>query len=125
MSHKARTKAQVIHQTGALLLIDDSADNAVESSRAQTDCPVLLFGSYPWNAVVLDPDQKDELDNLTYVDMVSRGLLDKVEERRRKRIEAGWLPDHVERVADWDAAVEWVDRWEASGRPPLRTNLAT
>lgn len=108
-----------MHTTNALLLIDDSAENALEASRASPPVKVLLFGRYPWNEVLLRPEEVDEVDGMKYVDWQERGLMDEVEERRRRRQEEAWLPDHVERVGDWDEVVLWLERWERDGRPAL------
>lgn len=119
VSHHKRTKAEVVHQTQALLLIDDSAENALDASRADPPVKVLLFGQYPWNAVIGAPERDDEIDKMTYVEWGQQGLMGRVEERRKKRIEEDWLPDHVERVASWDEVVRWLEKWEADGRPAL------
>ena len=102
------------------MLIDDSAENALEASIAEPPVSVLLFGRYPWNEVVSkspsDHGQSDKeeggIDQMTYVE----GLLPLVEERRRKRVEEGWVPPHVERVGDWEDVVQWLNKWEESGR---------
>jgi hypothetical protein len=61
----------------------------------------------------------DDEDKMTYVEWQNRGLLDQVEKRRKERIERGWLPEHVERVSDWNEVVQWLQRWEDKGRPSL------
>ena len=119
LSHSPRTKAAVVHQTGSLLLIDDSAENALDASRASPPVKVLLFGKYGWNRVVLTPEQSDELDQATYAEWQAAGQMDEVAARRRKREEEGWLPDHVERVDDWQGVVAFMKRWEADGRPRM------
>lgn len=119
MSHSPRTKASVVHQTQSLLLIDDSAENALDASRASPPVKVLLFGQYGWNRIILDPKQSDELDQATYAEWEAKGLMSEVEERRRKRIEEGWVPEHVERVDDWQGVVQFMDKWESDGRPAL------
>ncbi|KAF7320185.1 Protein kinase domain-containing protein [Mycena kentingensis (nom. inval.)] len=42
------TKAQVCAELKAQILIDDSAENAIQVSTASTPTPVLLFGEYEW-----------------------------------------------------------------------------
>lgn len=122
VSHKKRSKAEVVHQTQALFLVDDSAENAVDASRADPPVHVLLFGEYPWNAIVPrkdrpadDPLADPEDDRMTYKDKERLGLLAKSEERRRRLIEEGWVPKGVERVKDWDAVVRWVEAKEQDG----------
>jgi hypothetical protein len=104
----------VIHQTGAQLLIDDSSENAYESSIASPPARVLLFGDYPWNAIVHQPNRLTEEDKLTYVEKEKRGILDRAQERRKELIAEGWLPQGVERVKDWDEVVRWVETHEDS-----------
>ena len=119
LSHHKRTKAEVVHRTNALLLIDDSAENALEASRASPPVKVLLFGRYTWNEVLLRPEEADEVDGMKYVDWLEKGLMGEVEARRTRRLQEGWLPDHVERVGDWDQVVARLERWEKAGRPAL------
>lgn len=78
---------------------------------------VLLFGRYPWNEVVGPPEEMDELDGGTYVEWREGGKMEEVEKRRKGRVERGWMPDHVERVGDWDEVVRRLERWEEEGRP--------
>jgi hypothetical protein len=83
---------------------------------AEPPAKVLLFGNYPWNAVLkprkgqggVDDEEGMELDALPYVEKVERGLLQKSEERRKRLIQENWLPEGLERVKDWDAVLRWV-----------------
>lgn len=43
---------------------------------------------------------------------MSKGLLAEEEEKRRKEVEEGWLPDGVERVRDWRGVISWVEELE-------------
>lgn len=96
-------------QTNALLLVDDSAENAMTCACLQPAKTVLLFGSYPWNAEVRPPHVEPHPDeSKTYVELEAEGKLYEARERRRQRIEHGWLPEGVMRVKDWEAVVEFV-----------------
>lgn len=106
------TLAQIVHSTSSLFLIDDSADNAYEAVNASPPCKVLLFGSYPWNAIVRNPHDTIDLDGLSYGEKEQRGLLEESAARRKELMEKGWLPDGVERVKDWEAVMEWVKAFE-------------
>ncbi|EIW67034.1 hypothetical protein TREMEDRAFT_34170 [Tremella mesenterica DSM 1558] len=112
VSHKKRTKAEVVHQTGALFLIDDSAENAADAAGANPPVQVLLFGDYPWNSVVWPSKSEKGVEELTYVEREERGLQEEFEKKRLKAIEIGWTPDGVERVKDWKEVVNWVKEWE-------------
>ncbi len=101
-----------MHSTGALFLIDDSSENALDASTAIPPCKVLLFGRYPWNAVVHDPEQSIPEDSLPYYEKAEQGLLEESERRRQKLIQQGWLPHGVERVSDWEEVVQWVKEYE-------------
>lgn len=93
-----------------MFLIDDSAENALQAANASPPAKVLLFGDYPWNAVVLHDEGQAE-DTMTYVELKEAGLLEKRAERRKKLIEEGWLPDGVERVRNWDEVIAWVEKY--------------
>lgn len=115
VSHKKRTKHEVMKQTNAILLVDDSAENALSAAKAPEPPRVLLFGSYPWNAEIVPPHGHGEAhpdDKLIYIECEKCGGLDQRKERRQQRIERGWLPDNVSRVKDWDAVVNWLEGLE-------------
>jgi len=80
---------------------------------------VLLFGKYGWNRVILAAETSDEIDQATYVEWEAKGLMGEVEERRRRRVEEDWVPDHVKRVDDWEGVVGFLEKWEKNGRPAL------
>ncbi|ORX36841.1 HAD-like domain-containing protein [Kockovaella imperatae] len=125
MSHHKRSKADVVHETEALFLIDDSAENALDASRSKTPCQVLLFGDWPWNRIIRDPDDRLPEDVILYVDAKDKGLLDRVESRRQELIERNWIPHGVERVSNWEQVIEWVEDWEKDGCPPLPRQRAS
>ncbi|WVR07247.1 hypothetical protein IAU60_004288 [Kwoniella sp. DSM 27419] len=118
VSHHKRSKAEIIHKTSSLFLIDDSSENAYDVSTSthphSGPVKVLLFGDYPWNAVVHDPTQKTELQSLTYNEKEKRGLLEEYERVRTGKIQEGWLPQGVQRVSSWTQVVAWVEDWERS-----------
>ena len=100
----------MVHETGSLFLIDDSAENALEASIADPPAKVLLFGEYPWNAVV--PRHSTKSIGMTYVERVKEGKLAEWEEQRERDIAEGWLPSGVERVKNWAEVLEWVDAFD-------------
>ena len=102
---------QIVHSTKSLFLIDDSAENALHAANHSAPAKVLLFGDYPWNAVV-QHDQEEPEDTMTYVQLKESGRLEKRAERRKKLIQEGWLPEGVERVGNWGEVIEWVKRSE-------------
>jgi hypothetical protein len=107
---------QIVHATNSLFLIDDSAENAYEASTHTPPAHVLLFGTYPWNAVVHRPENAVAEDKMTYVEKEARGVLDKFAQRRQDAIKEAWLPEGVERVGNWQEVVQWVKSAEADGR---------
>lgn len=109
VSHHKRTKHEVMMQTNALLLVDDSAENAITCARLDPPKKVLLFGSYPWNAEIRNPAEPENPDDKkTYVELEKEGKLDEARERRQKRIDEAWLPKGVTRVRDWKEVVEYL-----------------
>ena len=103
------TLIQIVHTTGALFLVDDSGENALDASTAIPPVRVLLFGKYPWNAVIPRPAHQD---SMTYIEKERRGLLQDSEDMRATLVREGWLPDGVERVAEWEDVVRWVEHNE-------------
>jgi hypothetical protein len=101
---------QIVHSTGSLFLIDDSAENALHAANSSPPAKVLLFGDYPWNAVVQHGEEEPE-DTMTYVELQEAGKLEKRAERRKHLIHEGWLPQGVERVRDWNAVIAWVEEY--------------
>ncbi|BEI82408.1 hypothetical protein CcaverHIS002_0302760 [Cutaneotrichosporon cavernicola] len=112
VSHKKRTKHEVMKQTGAMLLVDDSAENALAAAKADEPPRVLLFGSYPWNAEIVAPGEAHPHDKMIYIDCEQCGQLPARRQRRQARIDQGWLPDNVTRVHDWNAVVQWIEGHE-------------
>jgi hypothetical protein len=100
-----------VHSTKSLFLIDDSAENALHAANHSPPAKVLLFGDYPWNAVV-QHDEGEPEDTMTYVQLKESGRLEKRAEKRKKLIAEGWLPEGVERVSNWGEVIEWVKKFE-------------
>ncbi|KAJ7169462.1 hypothetical protein C8R46DRAFT_197430 [Mycena filopes] len=97
------TKSQVCADLKAQVLIDDSAENAIQCSTALSPTRVLLFGDYEWNKRISgsgDGDEKMSFDN-RLVDCGGKEFW---------KEEALVIPDGVplERVKDWSEAVRWV-----------------
>ncbi|ODO08959.1 hypothetical protein L198_00698 [Cryptococcus wingfieldii CBS 7118] len=119
VSHKKRSKAEIVYNTQSLFLIDDSAENAYDTAIANFPHPqptkVLLFGNYPWNAIVHTPETTLPVEKITFVAKQEQGLLEEAERVRRGKIEEGWLPEGVERVGDWGEVVRWVEGFESRG----------
>ncbi|KAG6866031.1 hypothetical protein C0991_009440 [Blastosporella zonata] len=97
------SKAQVCADLGAVLLIDDSVENALQCATYKEPTQVLLFGDYEWNKRLSGPE--DANDGMTF-------------DRRIER-EGGkefWKEEYVEipegapltRVRDWSEVVCWV-----------------
>ncbi|KAG8896725.1 hypothetical protein FRB99_008690 [Tulasnella sp. 403] len=97
--YAGRSKAEVIKMIGAVLLIDDSLENA--TICAEENIHVLLFGKYQWS--------RRHSGTSTPQDFMSR----------EERIKAGdhefWekevvttLPPLIRRVDGWHDVVEWV-----------------
>ncbi|KAG8948307.1 hypothetical protein FRC00_008666 [Tulasnella sp. 408] len=94
-----KSKAEVIKTVGAVLLIDDSLENA--STCAAAGIHVLLFGDYPWS--------QRQSRTSTPQDMMSRA------ERIRSGDDKFWerevvtdLPPMVRRVGSWQDVVAWA-----------------
>ncbi|TXT15585.1 hypothetical protein VHUM_00088 [Vanrija humicola] len=115
VSHKKRSKHEVMRQTGAKLLIDDSSENALAAAAADPPERVLLFGGWPWNVAIVPPDGEGAAhpdDKKLYVELAAEeGGLAAAAERRAVRIRRAWLPKGVERVANWNDVVEWVKKY--------------
>ncbi|KAJ7814109.1 hypothetical protein B0H14DRAFT_2850873 [Mycena olivaceomarginata] len=105
------TKSGVCADLKAQVLIDDSAENAIQCSTASSPTRVLLFGDYEWNKRISGPG--DGADEMSF----------------DRRLAAGggkefWkedmlvIPDGVplERVKDWSQVVRWVKTARQEGR---------
>lgn len=110
---------QIIHNTSSLFLIDDSAENAYDIATSCYAHPhatkVLLFGAYPWNAVVRSPESTFPIEKMTYVAKKEKGLLGESEKLRKDKIQKGWLPEGVIRVNGWNDVLKWVEAFDKNG----------
>lgn len=123
--------AQIVHSTSSLFLIDDSAENAYDAAHASPPVRVLLFGAYPWNAVVHqrhhhhnhdldDLDRKasqgsripEPEDEWTYTQLKDNGWVEAMDEKHAKLVREDWLPEGVERVRNWEEVISWVAKYE-------------
>ena len=94
---------------GALLLIDDSAENSLACGRAGID--VLLFGDYSWNRRISSTEKPE--DSLGYEDRLKfEGGREWWKDEKADDI----LPSNVKRVGDWDGVLEQVKLMKAEGR---------
>ncbi|WWC70412.1 uncharacterized protein I206_104363 [Kwoniella pini CBS 10737] len=118
VSHHKRSKAEIIHSTSSLFLIDDSSENAFDVANSkyphEGSIKVLLFGNYPWNAIIHgDPsDIESPLEKMTYFEKLKNNKLEEYENIRKHKIEKNWLPPGVERVSNWENVFEWVESFD-------------
>jgi hypothetical protein len=110
-AHTTKLLSQVCADLGARLLIDDSAENAVQCATAEPHTPVLLFGDYSWNKRMSGPS--DARDEMSF--------------DRRLEAEGGrefWKDERIEvpaetpmyRVKDWAEVVRWVQKTRGEGK---------
>lgn len=105
------SKAQVCADMEVKLLIDDSAENAIQCATYKRPTNVLLFGDYEWNKRFSGPeDAKDE--------MAFSQRLKAEGGKEFWKFETVDIPDGIPliRVKDWDKVVEWVRRAKEEGR---------
>ncbi|TFL03985.1 hypothetical protein BDV98DRAFT_563365 [Pterulicium gracile] len=104
------SKAQVCHDLGARLLIDDSSENALQCATFAHPTPVLLFGDYQWNQRRSLPE--DNREDMTY------------DVRLAREGPEFWAKEHfdvpegvpIHRVNDWAAVIRWVKKARDEGR---------
>lgn len=97
------SKAQVCADLKARLLIDDSAENAMQCITASPAVPVLLFGEYEWNKRL--SSATDTREEMSYELRLAACGGQKFWESERFETPAGaplW------RVKDWADAVGFV-----------------
>ncbi|KAJ7042672.1 hypothetical protein C8F04DRAFT_1076720 [Mycena alexandri] len=98
------TKSQVCADLKAQLLIDDSAENAIQCSTAISPTRVLLFGDYEWNKRISGGGNgAEEMMSFDQRTAFCGG-------REFWKEETLVIPDGVplERVKDWSGVVRWV-----------------
>ncbi|PFH54767.1 hypothetical protein AMATHDRAFT_169464 [Amanita thiersii Skay4041] len=95
-------KAQICADLKARLLIDDSAENALDCASATPAIPVLLFGDYEWNK--RKSSMEDAKDEMAFKRRVER---EGNEFWKREEIV---VPEGAPlwRVTDWQGVVKWV-----------------
>jgi hypothetical protein len=105
-----RHNKQVCADLGAKLLIDDSAENALDCATEKPATPVLLFGDYEWNKRISSPsDNRDEMS---------------FKEREKMEGKDFWKDEKFEvpegaplyRVKDWREVVLWVKNARKEGK---------
>ncbi|KAG5352702.1 hypothetical protein C0989_000853 [Termitomyces sp. Mn162] len=105
----SQTNQMVADYLKAVLLIDDSVENALQCATHKEPTQVLLFGNYEWNKRASGPQDEMSFD-------------------RRLEIEGGkefWKDEIVAipegapltRTKDWNEVVRWVQNAKLS-RPP-------
>ncbi|KAF7340026.1 Protein kinase domain-containing protein [Mycena venus] len=110
------TKSGVCADLKAQVLIDDSAENAIQCSTASSPTRVLLFGDFEWNKRISGPG--DGADEMSFDKrLVASGGKEFWKEDRLV------IPDGVpiERVKDWSEVVRWV----RTARQEVRRYLIT
>ncbi|TFK30756.1 hypothetical protein FA15DRAFT_713399 [Coprinopsis marcescibilis] len=106
------SKAQVCNDLKAVLLIDDSAENALQCATAEEPVPVLLFGDYEWNQRVSSRD--DTQADSTFAVRFEREGGREFWKDEKLEIPAGaplW------RAANWSSAVQFVKERRYLGPP--------
>lgn len=94
----------------AKLLIDDSAENALQCTTAPSPTPVLLFGDYQWNQRLSGPsDIKDDLSFAQRFEASGQQEFWKDEEFEITKNTS------LSRVKDWNEVVCWVTNAKANG----------
>ncbi|KAJ6519406.1 hypothetical protein C8R45DRAFT_951372 [Mycena sanguinolenta] len=105
------TKSGVCADLKAQVLIDDSAENAIQCATASPPTRVLLFGDYQWNKrISRSGDGADE--------MCFDKRLAAVGGKKFWLEETLVVPDGVpiERVRDWSEVVRWITAARQEGR---------
>ncbi|KAJ2919327.1 hypothetical protein MD484_g1118, partial [Candolleomyces efflorescens] len=105
------SKAQVCDDLKAVLLIDDSAENAVQCVTAERPVQTLLFGDYEWNKRLSGPgDARDE--------MAYDVRLEREGGRRFWEEESVPIPEGapLHRVRDWGEAIRWIRARKDEGK---------
>ncbi|KAJ6626854.1 hypothetical protein B0H10DRAFT_2295792 [Mycena sp. CBHHK59/15] len=105
------TKDQVCADLEAQVLIDDSAENAIQCATASSPTRVLLFGDYEWNKRISGPG--DGCDEMSFDKRLAAAG-----GREFWKEEGLVVPDGVplERVKDWSEVVRWVKAAKSEGR---------
>ncbi|KAJ7693618.1 hypothetical protein B0H17DRAFT_1009900 [Mycena rosella] len=105
------TKSQVCADLKAQVLIDDSAENAIQCSTAVPPTRVLLYGNYQWNKRISGPG--DGSDEMTFDRRLAAAGGTEFWKTEELIIPEG-VP--LERVKDWSEVVRWVTAARSEGR---------
>ncbi|RXW23837.1 hypothetical protein EST38_g2000 [Candolleomyces aberdarensis] len=105
------SKAQVCDDLKAVLLIDDSAENAIQCVTAEKPIQTLLFGAYEWNKRLSGPG--DARDEMAYDVRLEREGGRKFWEEESVPVPEG-APLH--RVRDWGEAIRWIRARKEEGK---------
>lgn len=93
---------QVLRSLGAVLLVDDSLENAMLCATDAQPVPVLLFGNWPWNRRrSITRNEPGTPDYLPFTERQALGL-----DWRADDISDDELPTGIRRALDWPAVVE-------------------
>ncbi|CAK5265270.1 unnamed protein product [Mycena citricolor] len=105
------TKGQICASLKAQVLIDDSAENALQVSTAETATRVLLFGDYEWNKRISLTGNAS--DHMSFDERLA--ACDGREFWKEETLE---VPDGapLERAKDWGEVIRWVKRAKEEGR---------
>ncbi|KAJ6604220.1 hypothetical protein DFH09DRAFT_1442244 [Mycena vulgaris] len=105
------TKSQVCADLKAQVLIDDSAENAIQCSTASSPTRVLLFGDYEWNKRISGPG--DGADEMSFDRRLAAAG-----GREFWKEEELIVPEGVplERVKDWSEVIRWVTAARREGK---------
>ncbi|KIY65888.1 hypothetical protein CYLTODRAFT_50057 [Cylindrobasidium torrendii FP15055 ss-10] len=97
------SKAEVCADLGAVVLIDDSSENAIQCATAPQAIPVLLFGDYEWNKRICGPSDSAEAMGFD-VRLLAEGG------KRFWEEDVFEIPEGVplRRVNDWPGVVQWL-----------------
>lgn len=102
---------QVCDDLKAVLLIDDSAENAIQCATADKPTPVLLFGDYEWNKRISRSD--DPNNKLTFE---ARSLQEDGREFWKDESLDIPLGAPLWRAMDWSEAIRWVKERISKGK---------
>ncbi|KAJ7293759.1 hypothetical protein C8J57DRAFT_1269922 [Mycena rebaudengoi] len=105
------TKSQVCADLKAQVLIDDSAENAIQCSTALSPTQVLLFGDYEWNKRISGTG--DGADEMSFDRRLAAAS-----GKEFWKDETLIVPDGVPlfRVKDWSETVRWITTARMDGR---------
>jgi hypothetical protein len=89
---------KILRQTGALMLIDDSLENAIDLAKQDPPLRTILFGPYKWNR--RESRSITDEDKLGYKERIASGL--KIE----TEYDLDRLEGYARRANDWSEVVD-------------------